>query len=73
MMWEGLRDSYCEDDAIAIGIAYSFVILNLFQDLNSGALKSKTLKQVQDDELWDDAPVIGVLSLQTYTQNAVFL
>jgi len=49
MMWEGLRDSYCEDDAIAIGIAYSFVILNLFQDLNSGALKSKTLKQVQGD------------------------
>jgi hypothetical protein len=33
MMWQGLRDSYCEDDAI----------------------------------------VIGVLSLQTYTQNAVFL
>jgi hypothetical protein len=36
MMWEGLRDSYCEDDAIVIGVrtgfAYSFVILNLFQD-----------------------------------------
>jgi hypothetical protein len=31
------------------------------------------LKRVQDDELWDDAIVIGVLSLQTYTQNAAFL
>jgi hypothetical protein len=32
MMSEGLRDSYCEDDAIVIGIAHSFVILNLVQD-----------------------------------------
>jgi hypothetical protein len=71
MMWQGLRDSYCEDDAIVIGIVHSFVILNLFQDNKPPS--HVILKQVQDDELWDDAPVIGVLSLQTYTQNAVFL
>jgi hypothetical protein len=50
-MWEGLRDRYSEDDApvTVIPQCHSFVILNLFQDLNSGALKIKTLKQVQGD------------------------
>ncbi len=60
------------------------VILNLFQD--NEPRSHVILKQVQDDELWGEevgsTPISGMtqllpalprLSLQTYTQNAVFL
>ena len=60
----------------------SFVILNLFQD--NEPRSHVILKQVQDDELWGEGvgstPISAMthfspecLSLQTYTENAVFL
>ena len=61
MMSDGLRDSYCEDDAIVIGISHSFVILNLVQDNKPPS--HVILKQVQDDDLWGEedgsAPISG--------------